>query len=93
MVAHAQEFRLFADIEVIPQVLLIGSFIQPIDEILQQFAGTIGCNLMAYLNASFAKKLSAMIRGMEHKGKIIQAEGFFIIVTVHQIVLLTLLHC
>lgn len=79
MVAHAQEFRLFADVEVVPQVLLIGSFIQLIDEILQQFAGTIGCNLMANLYSGFTKELSAMIRGMEHKGKIIQAEGFFII--------------
>ena len=42
MIGHADTFRLFADVEVVPQILLIGSFIQPIDEILQQFAGTIG---------------------------------------------------
>ena len=92
MVTHAQEFRLLADVEMVPQVLLIGSFIQPIDEILQQFTSTIGGNLMAYLNASFAKKLSAMIRGVEYKGKIIQPEGFLVVVTIYQIVILTLLH-
>ena len=83
MVAHAQEFRLFADIEVIPQVLLIGSFIQPIDEILQQFAGTIGCDFMANLYAGLAKKFYAVIRSVEHKGKIIQAEGFLVVIAVH----------
>ena len=71
MVAHAQEFRLFADVEVVPQILLIGSFIQPIDEILQQFAGTIGCDFMTNLYAGLAKKFSAVIRSVEHKGKII----------------------
>jgi hypothetical protein len=35
MVAHSQEFGFLTDIEVIPQVLLIGSIIQTIDEILQ----------------------------------------------------------
>ena len=92
MIAHAKEFRLFADVEVVSQVLLIGSFVQPIDEVLQQFTGTIGCNLMNDLNTRLAKKLSAMIWGVEHKGEIIQAEGFLIIVTVHQVIILTLLH-
>jgi hypothetical protein len=76
----------------IPQILLVGSFVQAIDKILQQFAGTIGCNLMADVNSSFAKEFSAMIWGVEHKGEIIQAEGFLVVVTVHQIVFLTLLH-
>ena len=92
MVTHAQEFGLLADVEMVPQVLLIGSFIQPIDEILQQFTSTVGCNLMAYLNASFAKKLSAMIRGVEHKGEVIQTEGFLIVVTGNKIVRVELLH-
>ena len=92
MVTHAQKFRLFADVEVVPQVLLIGSFIQAIDEVLQQFTGTIGCNLMNDLNTHLAKKLFAMIWGVEHKGEIIQAEGFLIIVTVHQVIILALLH-
>ena len=35
MVAHAKKFRLFTDVEVIPQILLIGSIVQTIDEILQ----------------------------------------------------------
>ena len=93
MIAHAQALRLLADVEMVPQVLLIGSFIQPIDEILQQFTCTIGCDLMANLYAGLAEKISATIRGVEHKGKIIQAEGFLVVVTVHQIVFLTLLHC
>ena len=92
MVAHSQEFWFLTDIEVIPQVLLIGSLVQTIDEILQQFAGTIGCNLMADLNASFAKKFSAMIRGMEYKGEVIQTEGFLIVVTGNKIVRVELLH-
>lgn len=92
MVTHAQKFGLFADVEMVPQVLLIGSFIKPIDEVLQQLAGTIGCNFMANLYASLAKKLSTMIWGVEHKGEIIQAEGFLVVITIHQVVFLTLLH-
>ena len=42
MVTHAKKFRFFANVKMITQILLIRSFIQPIDEILQQFAGTIG---------------------------------------------------
>ena len=83
MVAHAQEFRLLTNVEMIPQVLLIGSIIQTIDEILQQFTCTIGCNLMADLNACFAKKFSAVIHCMEYEGKIIQAEGFLVVIAVH----------
>ena len=85
MVAHSQEFWFLTDIEVIPQVLLIGSLVQTIDEILQQFAGTIGCNLMADMNTCFVKKFSATIRSMEYKGKIIQAESFFVVVTGNKI--------
>ena len=55
MVAHAQKFRLLADVEVVAQILLIGSFVQTIDKILQQFTGTIGCNLVADLDSGFAK--------------------------------------
>ena len=47
---------------------------------------------MADLYSGFAKKFSTMIRGVEHKGKIIQPEGFLVVVTVHQVVFLTLLH-
>lgn len=83
MITHTQEFGFLTDIEAIPQVLLIGSFIQPIDEILQQFAGTIGCDFMANLYAGLAKKFSAVIRSVEHKGKIIQAEGFLVVIAVH----------
>ena len=83
MVTHTQKFRLLADIEMITQILLVGSFVQAIDKILQQFAGTIGCNLVANLYSGFAKKLSTMIRGVEHKGKIIQPEGFLVVVTIH----------
>ena len=92
MVAHTKEFGLLTDVEMIPQVLLIGSFIQAIDEVLQQFTGTVGCNLVNDLNACLSKKLSAMIRGMEHKGKIIQPKGFLVVVTVHQVIILALLH-
>ena len=92
MVTHTKKFGFLTDVEMIPQVLLIRIFIQPIDEVLQQFAGTVGCNLVADLYSGFAKKLSAMIRGVEHKGKIIQPEGFLVVVTVHQVVFLTLLH-
>ena len=53
MVAHAQEFRLFADVEVVPQILLIGSFIQAIDEISKKFTSSIRCNLVADLNSGF----------------------------------------
>ena len=92
MITHAKEFRLLADVKMISQILLIGSFIQPIDEILQQFAGTIGRNLMADMNSSFAKEFSAMIRGVEHKGEVIQTEGFLIVVTGNKIVRVELLH-
>ena len=76
----------------ITQVLLIGILIQTIDKILKKFTCTIGCNLVADVNASFAKKLSAMIRSMEHKREIIQAEGFLIIITGSKIVRVKLLH-
>ena len=33
-----------------------------------------------------------MIRSMEHKGEIVQPEGFLVVVAVHQVVFLTLLH-
>ena len=92
MVAHTKEFGLLTYVEVIAEVLLIGSFIQGIDKILKQFAGTVRCDLMAYLNACLSKKLSAMIRGVEHKGEIVQTEGFFVVVTIHQVVILALLH-
>ena len=67
MVAHTKEFGLLTDVEMIPQVLLVGSFVQTVDKILKELAGTIGCNFMTDANASFAKKFSAMIRGMEYK--------------------------
>ena len=92
MITHAQKFGLFADVEMITQILLIGSFVQTINEILKKFAGAIGCNLMDNLNTSFAKKLSAMVRGMEHKGEIIQPESFLVVVAVHQVIILALLH-
>ena len=92
MVAHAQELRLLADIEMVPQILLVKGFIQTVDKILKQFTGAIGCNLVADLYSGFAKKFSTMIRSVEHKGKIIQPEGFLVVVTVHQIVFLALLH-
>jgi len=79
MVAHSQEFGFLTDIEVITQVLLIGSFIQTIDKILLQFTSTIGCNLMNDLNIRLAKEFSAMIRSIEHKGEIVLAEGFLIV--------------
>ena len=37
MIAESQKFRFFTDVEMIPQVLLIRSFIQTINEILQHF--------------------------------------------------------
>ena len=83
MVTHAKEFRLLADVEMVPQILLVRGFIQTVDKILKQFTGTIGCNLVANLYSGFTKKFSAMIRGMEHKGKIIQAEGFLVVIAVH----------
>ena len=83
MVAHTKEFGLLTDVEMIPQVLLIGSFIQAIDEVLKKFTGTVRCDLVADLNACFSKKFSTMIWGVEHKGEIIQAEGLFIVIAVH----------
>ena len=92
MVAHTQELRLFADVKMIPQILLIRSFVQIVDKILQQFAGPVGRNLAADSDSSFAKEFSAMIRGMEHKWKIIQTEGFLVVVTGNKIVRVELLH-
>ena len=86
MVAHSQEFWLLTDVEMIPQVLLIGSFVQTIDEILQQFTSTIRCDLMADLNAAFGKEFSTMIKSMEYKGEIIKMESFFVIVAGNKIV-------
>ena len=80
MITHSQKLGFFTDVEMIPQVLLIGSIIQTIDEILQQFAGAIGCNLVADLNSAFGKKFSATIRSMEYKGEIVQTEGFVVVV-------------
>ena len=92
MVAHAQELRLLADIEMVPQILLVRGFIQTVDKILKQFTGAIGCNLVADLYSGLSKKVSAMIRSMEHKGEIIQPEGLLVVVAVHQVIILTLLH-
>ena len=92
MVAHTEKFRLFADIEMIAQVLAICVIVKAVDQILQQFAGTVGGNLVADSDSGFAQKRSAVIDGMEDKGEIIQPEGFFIIVAMDQIVFLTLLH-
>ena len=47
---------------------------------------------MADLNTCFTKKRSAMIRGVEYKGKIIQSEGFLVVVTGNKIVRVELLH-
>ena len=41
MIAHTQEFRLFTDVEMKTKILLVRSFIQTVDKILQQFAGAI----------------------------------------------------
>ena len=92
MVTHTKKFGFLTDIEMVPQILLVRGFIQTIDEVLQQFTSTIGCNLVANLYSGFTKKFSAMIRGMDHKGKIIQPEGFLIIVSVHQVIILALVH-
>ena len=92
MVTHAKEFRLLADIEMISQILLIGSFVQTVDQILQQFTGTVRSYLVNDLNTRLAEEFSTTVRGVEHKGEIIQPEGFLIIVSVHQVIILALLH-
>ena len=92
MVTHAKEFRLLADVEMVPQILLVRGFIQTVDKILKQFTGTVRSYLVNDLNTRLAEEFSTTVRGVEHKGKIIQPEGFLVVVTVHQIVFLTLLH-
>ena len=76
MVAHTQELRLFANVEVVTQVLRIGCRVQAVNQFLKKFAGTVGGYLVADPDTGFLEKLSAVLYGMEHKGKIIQAEGF-----------------
>ena len=67
----------------IPQILLVGSFVQPIDEVLQKFTGAIGCNFMTDVGTTLCQKIPAMIHCVEHKGKILQAEGFLVVIAVH----------
>ena len=83
MIAHAQEFRFLTDVEMIPKVLLIGRIIQTVDQILQQLACSISCYFVANLYPGLTKKFSAVIHGMENKGKIIQPEGFLVVVAIH----------
>ena len=69
MVTHTKKFGFLTDIEMVPQILLVRGFIQTVDQILKQLTGAVRCNLVADLNASFAKKLSTMIWSMEYEGK------------------------
>lgn len=92
MITHSKEFGFLTDVEMIPQVLLIGSLVQTVDKILQQLAGTIGCYLTTNMNTGFTQLFSAMIYCMKHKRKIVKTEGLLIVVTVQKIILLALLH-
>ena len=92
MVTHAKEFRLLADIEMISQILLIGSFVQAVDQILKKFTGAVRSYLVNDLNTRLTEEFSSTVRGVEHKGEIIQPEGLFVVATVHQVVFLALLH-
>ena len=92
MVTHAQKFGFFTDVEMVSQILLIGGFVQTVDQLLKKFAGSVGCHFVTDRDAGAAKQLSAMIRGVEHKGEVLQPEGFLVVVAVHQVILLALLH-
>ena len=83
MVTHAKEFRLLADVEMISQILLIGSFVQAVDQILKKFAGAVRSYLVNDLNTRLAEEFSTTVRGVEHKGEIIQTEGFLVVIAVH----------
>lgn len=67
----------------ITKILLIGSFIHTIDEILKKLTGTVSCNLVADLNSRFGEEFSAIIRSVEYEREIIRAESFLIVVTIH----------
>ena len=81
MVRHAEALRLFTQIVVIAQVLLIAFIVQCIDRILDQFANAVCRHFMQYGNARFLQKLSALGQCVKYKRKIIQLERAFIIGT------------
>ena len=58
MIRHAKQFRLFADIEVIAEILRIVFAAHFVDPCRQKFACTVGCYLMQYVNITVCKKFS-----------------------------------
>ena len=86
MIAHAQKFRFLTDVKVIAQILPESCLIHVVYQILQQFAGTVGCHFVTDLNTGFAKKLPASLYRVEHKGKILHPERMLVVVTMEQIV-------
>ena len=71
MIAHSQEFGFFTDVEMITQILLIGSFVQAVDQILKKFTGAVRSYLVNDLNTRLTEEFSSTVRGVEHKGEII----------------------
>ena len=61
VVAHAETFRLFAEIKMIAEILLIGGLVHAVDELLQQLADTVGSDLVVGLDIRLPQKGSAML--------------------------------
>ncbi len=92
VVAHADAFRLFADVKMIAQILLIASPIHVVDQVLQQFTDAIGSHLMSDPHASLPQKLPAPVHCVKDKGIILQLERLLIIGSLQKIIRVLLLH-
>lgn len=88
MITCAQKFGLFADVEVIFEILRVALVVERIDPFLHKLGKTVGCNLVFYLNSAVLKHFTASIRREEYEGKVLDLEGVVIVGVARQIILI-----
>ena len=82
MVGHAKQFRLFTDVKVITEILRVVLFAHFVNPCRQKLACAIGCYLVQHVYAAICKKFSGSTNRMEHKRKVVEPEGFFVVITI-----------
>ena len=85
MIRHTKQFRLFADIKMIAEILCIILIAHFVDPCRQKLACTVGGYLVQYIYAAVCKKFSRCTDRVKHKRKVIELEGFLIIIAITEI--------
>lgn len=81
MIRHAKQFWLFADVEVITEILCVVLVVHLVDFCCQKLACAIGGYLVQDAYTAVRKEFSRGINRMEHERKVVESESFLIVIT------------